>query len=643
MTGASEYGRCVREALERLQVENLVFAMHDGCFPADARDDTGRGTPYSPAGRRLLGFVRRLGFDGLQLGPQGVTPEGSGSPYDGAAFSRSLLSVSLAELADPHGRWEALLSPALLAEIVEGRPDGTEDRIPHAYVHRAHREALRQAQRALAERESRRARELRESLEQFRRSNDAWLEPDALFEALLLEHAGGSWKHWKDPDRRLWIAAPGAAAARASRRRELRARHAEVIESYIFGQFVAHEQHHAFQEWARELGLRLYGDLQIGISERDEWSRQTLFLPGYAMGAPPSRTNPEGQAWHQPVFDPLLYRASGRTGPVIEFLSERMDKMFAEYDAVRVDHPHGLVCPWVYRSDEPEPQVAVQKGARLFASPDLVDHPELARFAIGGREQLNPDPRTPRFADDWVVELSEEQVDAYGVLFEALVASARRAGRDATALVCEVLSTLPYPLARVLERYGLGRFRVTQKVDPSDAADVYRSENAGPADWIMIGSHDTSPIWRLLDEWRRGRGLEERARYLAARLTRRPAERAELVGRMVRQPDFLAQAQFADLFAGPARNVMIFFSDLFGIREIYNRPGTVSEENWSLRLSPHYHGVYLERVAIDRAANLPLALALALRARGECSNSSALLRRLELLAEALRRGEVALE
>jgi hypothetical protein len=112
---------------------------------------------------------------------------------------------------------------------------------------------------------------------------------------------------------------------------------------------------------------------------------------------------------------------------------------------------------------------------------------------------------------------------------------------------------------------------------------------------------------------------------------------------MVREPGFLAQAQFADLFAGPARNVMIFFSDFFGIREIYNRPGTVSEENWSLRLSRRYRSEYLERVAVDRAANLPLALALALRTRGEMPCSSALAGRLEQLTEALRRGDVSLD
>jgi 4-alpha-glucanotransferase len=59
-------------------------------------------------------------------------------------------------------------------------------------------------------------------------------------------------------------------------------------------------------------GLKLYGDLQIGISAKDAWAYQGLFLDNYLMGAPPSRTNPEGQPWNYPVLDPA--RTSGRMG-----------------------------------------------------------------------------------------------------------------------------------------------------------------------------------------------------------------------------------------------------------------------------------------------------------------------------------------
>src|SRR5262249_42936531 len=162
------------------------------------------------------------------------------------------------------------------------------------------------------------------------------------------------------------------------------------------------------------------------------------FLREYHIGAPPSRTNPDGQPWGYPVLDPDQYAA----GPARDLVLARFSKMFADYDSVRIDHPHGLVCPWVYRHDD------VRTGARLFDSPDLPDHPELARYAIARPEQL--DRSLPRYADGWVRELDADQVTRYAVLVEALVASATRAGRDPHDLSFEVLSTMPMPLGAVL-------------------------------------------------------------------------------------------------------------------------------------------------------------------------------------------------
>jgi 4-alpha-glucanotransferase len=339
------------------------------------------------------------------------------------------------------------------------------------------------------------------------------------------------------------------------------------------------------------------------------------------------------------VLDPAQYGSLTQPGPALRFLTTRIDKAFAEYDAVRIDHPHGLVCPWVYRSDDPDPARAVRRGARLFSSPDLPDHPGLARFAIVGRAQLDPDPTTPRHADDWVAQLTPEQLDRYALPFDALVARAQSAGRSSAQLVCEVLSTAPRPLRAVLERHGLGRFRVTQKADVRRADDGYRAENAAPADWIMIGNHDTDSLWRKLEAWSASGEIRERARYLAERLVPDPARRARFADEWALDPGGFAQAQLADLFASPARHVLVFFSDLFGIRETFNRPGEVSADNWSLRLPGDYRERYLERVARGRALNLPHALALALRARGgaEGEANADLLRRLDAEASALAR------
>jgi 4-alpha-glucanotransferase len=527
--------------------------------------------------------------------------------------------------------------------VVDGRPAGAGRQVPYAYVYRAHRNALGLAFAEFTGRTSAKeaaSRRLWERFQVFKQQNAPWLERDALFEALCLEHGSAHWRDWSNPtqgdlDQRLWHPAAGEAPSCKKRRAELKTRYRSVADFYEFTQFVAHEQHRHFREETKELGLTVFGDLQIGFSDQDNWSYQALFLPDYLMGAPPSRTNPDGQPWSYPVLDPAQYLEGEKPGPVQQLVTARMDKMFAEFDGVRIDHPHGLVCPWVYRTDQADPIRAVGEGARLFGSPDLPDHPHLARYAIARPEQLNREPTTPRHADDWVVSLTAEQVDRYGMLFNVLIAAAHKNGRHTSDLVCEVLSTMPYPLQRVLARHRLGRFRVTQKADLRNPGDVYRSENAEPTDWIMVGNHDTKPIWRLIEDWEESGELRERASYLAGRLGPEGSAREEFVERLARDPRLLAQAYFADIFASQAENVMIFFSDLFGLTELYNQPGTISDANWSLRLPTDYRREYLERVAQDRALNLPLALALALQARSAVKAEDDLLCGLRAQAEAL--------
>ena len=77
-----------------------------------------------------------------------------------------------------------------------------------------------------------------------------------------------------------------------------------------------------------------------------------------------------------------------------------------------------------------------------------------------------------------------------------------------------------------------------------------------------------------------------------------------------------AAAKFADLFVCPAEQVMVFMSDLFGVRDIYNAPGVVDPDNWTLRLRPGCETGYWAAAARGDALDLGWALAIALRSRG---------------------------
>ena len=568
--------------LARLGVERMLLAIHDVSFPSDPDEDVGRGSPATRAAGRLFAYASSLGFTGIQLGPQGQTSRDNPSPYDGTIFSRHLGTLSLGSLRRG-GAFEGLVDDALIDRCV-----WHDARVDHRHAYDAMHELVAAAHAAL--RGGARP-DLKARLAAFRTSHAGWLDRDGLYAALSVGHEHRCFRDWPAHERDLWLTGDPALAQR------LAAHHADAIDRYAFGQLLVHEEHARVR--ASLHGLALYGDLQVGYSDRDAWAYAAAFLRDYRMGAPPSRTNPEGQPWGYPVLDPDQYG-----GRVRDLVAMRADKSFAEYDSIRIDHPHGLICPWVYLASEP-PAEAVRTGARLFESPAIYGHPLLARFAIVDPSQI--DVTQPRHADHWVTGLDAAQIDRFAALFDILVDSARRHGREVDDLSCEVLSTMPRPLGAVLAKYQLGRWRITQKAALDDPRDVYRAENAEPHDWVMLGNHDTAPVFSLLRTWSADH-RERWARHLAATLRLPQPER-------LAQPGFFASAMLAELLVSRAENISIFFADLFGFEERFNVPGLVADANWSLRLPADFEALHAERLARGAALDIRLAIDLALAAK----------------------------
>lgn len=604
----------VERALAILGKKRVLLQIHDSSFPGAPGEDVARGTPYGTAGLEFARFAKSIGFTGLQLGPQGQTSRDNPSPYDSTAFSRSFLSLSFAALRDDR-TWGGLVDDDLLDTALTAAAGAPADRTQHQQAYDAQLALCDRAFERYRAARSRGAIDTRE-LDRFADRNRGWLEPDAIYEALAREYGTTDWRRWSGPhaevDRALSCAPAAVRDAASARRAELTKRHADDLERYALIQYLVHRQHQVFHRNANEIGLTLYADLQVGLALRDRWRLHPLFLDGYLLGAPPSRTNAEGQPWGYPVLDPDLYAARTPAGSGVGYLASRARKLFAEFDGVRLDHPQGLVCPWVYRTDDSDPFHAVQNGARLFSSPALAGHPDLARYAIARADQLATGDDVARHTDEWVAGLDPEQVDRYATLLSVIMEEAHSRGLDPRSIACETLSTQPYPLKRVMEKFGLGRFRVTQKMDVGDPSDVYRTDNAVEADWVMMGNHDTRPIWARVAEWEANDQIRDRAAYLARRLAPRDEVDA-LRRRIAADRGAMVHAYFADLLVSDAQNVIVFFADLFGTEETYNAPGTVGPENWSLRVPPDYRERYRRDAGELRALNVAYACSLAMK------------------------------
>jgi 4-alpha-glucanotransferase len=646
VTAEFEERALVRCALARLGVARLALGCFDASFPSEPDEDVAHGSPYGRGAARFFAWARDRGFGVVQMGPQGETSPVNPSPYDGALFVRSTLSLALAPLVE-----QGWLSAAGMDRLVR-RARQTPREAPHRAAPEVARprieEAIDEALRALDAPDDRGA-ERRRRLAGFE-AHHPWLERQALYAAACAEHGDAFLDVVRGPrgdtvelDRHLFDPRAGEQWRALARRDDLTRRHPDAIRRFVLAQHLIRGQHEQLRARLHADGLALYGDLQIGVSVRDRWAYAPLFLARYAMGAPPSRTTPAGQAWGYPVLDPALYGepCTTREGPALAFVRARLEDALGAYDGVRIDHPHGHVDPWVYAmsaedvAGEPgdrDPLVAVRAGARLFGAPDLPDHPALAALAIARPEQL--DRAHARWDDGWVRALSDAQVTRYAAALAVMIDVLRAHGRDPRALAVEVLSTLPYPLGRALARFGLGRFRITQKASADDPRDAYRSEHAEPPDWIMIGNHDTEPIWALVDRWAAEGAHDARARRLADRIAPAGADdaaRAALARSLAADPRALAAAHAAELFTSRAESVLVFVGDLLGWRAPFNVPGTVSPQNWSQRVPPDFEASYRTMRAEGTAIDLRRALATALRARGG-EESNALAARLDALA-----------
>jgi 4-alpha-glucanotransferase len=587
----------IRAGLAKLGVQRFVLGIHTSSFPAGSWD-TGFGAPLSREGERVLRFAHELGFNALQLGPSGAISPINLSPYDGTVFARNPWSLGVEALTRPeHG--------ALLYDDDAALLHGTSEQRRVVNAERAQlntQNVLDLCYERFVERRSKAPNDpIVQALADFRSEAREWLALDACYEAIAAR-AGDDPKLFEPALRSLFE--PGDAGD--ARRSALRATLSAGIERAELAQYLLHAQHQTFRAQAAQLGIELWGDMQVGYSHRDRFLRLAAFNDKFLIGAPPSRTNPDGQPWGYPVLDPE--QLAREDSPARRLFAARARKLLTEHGGIRIDHPHGLVCPWVYTAAHDDPWQAVRAGTRAHESPDLEDE-TLQRWAIARKDDLNPQAMH-RYDDDWLSTLDAEQEARYAVLFDNLVELCRAAGLGTCSIAAEVLSTCPYPLLRVLERHGLGRFRVTQKANLRDPADVYRTDRAQPNDWLMLGTHDTPPIFGLVHRWLTDRSAQLQASYLADRLIADPAERPHACELFSTSARALLTASLADLLSSGARNVYVFMGDLFGEAQPFNRAGIVHPDNWMFRLDPAFEQVYRERV--DRGAALDVVSALRL-------------------------------
>ena len=592
--------KTLKKALKVLGKKNLAFIMHNGSFPSSEGQNTGFGSINTDAGHEFIEYLSGL-FDAIQLGPAGKTKSCDSSPYTGTIFSGNPLFIDLLDLTTKN--WNNILSETTYYDIVSNNPNGNTNKTSYSYAYKRYDEALREAWQNF---KTINDKKLKKEFDVFKDENSFWLDKDSLYEALSVEHGNDYWPIWdSETDKNLFN--PKSIEQKmefAKRIDEIEKKYSDEIELYKFVQFVISKQNEKTSNFAKKHDIKMIADRQVAFSDRDTWAYQSLFLEGWCLGCPPDYFSKDGQAWGFPVMDPeRMYNSDGSLDEGGILLKNLYKKMFKENPGgVRIDHIVGLIDPWVYKAGK---KPKIEEGAgRLYSSPE---HAELSKYAIAKLEDLNEEVTADK--EKRVKSLTKEQIKMYGRLIEKIVIdAAKEEGLDKDSIVCEDLGTLTNPVASVMENFGLQGMKLTQFTEPDKPQDPYRCCNITKRCWAMVGTHDNEPIKMWADKKIHTHEGYLHAKNLVDDLFTDADNKDDIIVRLTEDAEFLAQTKLVELFASDAENIQIFFTDYFNIYDVYNRPGTSGDSNWSLRLPDNYKEL--------KSINLANILKLAIIARG---------------------------
>ena len=162
--------------------------------------------------------------------------------------------------------------------------------------------------------------------------NRTWLEPYAVFCALMDSFGTADFSRWK-----------GYAKYSAKKVSQYAEEHRSEVDFHCFVQYHLDAQLSEVSAYARSKGVVLKGDLPIGISRMsvDAWQYPGLFNMDESAGAPPDAFAADGQNWGFPTYN---WEAMAKDG--FAWWKARLRKMSEYFDAFRIDHILGFFRIW---------------------------------------------------------------------------------------------------------------------------------------------------------------------------------------------------------------------------------------------------------------------------------------------------------
>ncbi|HKK81844.1 MAG TPA: 4-alpha-glucanotransferase, partial [Prolixibacteraceae bacterium] len=173
----------------------------------------------------------------------------------------------------------------------------------------------------------------------FLQEHSWWLNDYALYSVCKKANGNRSWEKWPE----------GIKNHHPDTLKSVLEGYSEGVHFEKFKQFLFFRQWFHLKDYAREKGIKIFGDLPLYVSydSSDVWSNQSLFLldedgvPEIVGGVPPDYFSSDGQLWGNPVYDWAKLHHDE-----YHWWIARIYFNLHLFDLVRIDHFRGLESYW---------------------------------------------------------------------------------------------------------------------------------------------------------------------------------------------------------------------------------------------------------------------------------------------------------
>ncbi len=502
--------------------------------------------------KEAIDFCSETGFGVLQILPihETIGDHSPYSPVSSRALSPALLSIDPAEVPGLTAEMIASAAPeAWLAQLRSGK-------VRHETVHPLKTGILLSAscRFQLLERGA-----LQEDFEHFRAAQAEWLDSYTLFRLLVREYEGNTrWDDWR-PEHRTRDDAQRWLLKHPSREylEELR-------KGFAFIQWVAYRQWRSVRAHAETKGIRLMGEMSFGVGRNsaDVWAHPCLFDLDWNMGTRPlghfettKDAEPWGQNWGFPGYRWENHRPCG-----FAWLRGRVGWAKEFFHGCRIDHLRGYfrgyMFPW--------------RGGATHVGFSALTEEEAAEKTGGLLPRFVPGP------DDEPASARMNELQGREIIGHIIGAAGDM------DLVAEIMGDMPDYMERTLQDFELANLSFPQLLR-TPGGQVIPPESFREHSLATYANHDTAPLAVLLHQLNvqaredpEGKAAGDLSALLGfAGLGGVPDEELD---------DTTLSAFQKALFLARSRLAVLMSSDLLGLPQRFNLPGSYGPGTWNDRL-----------------------------------------------------------